>query len=35
MLTREMPFSLIVSVVSAGIYTAVQAELAAEVSIEV
>jgi hypothetical protein len=35
MVTREMPFSLIVSVVSAGIYTAVQAELAAEVSIEV
>lgn len=35
MQSREMPFSLIVSVVSAGIYVAVQAELAAEVTIEV
>ncbi len=35
MLTREMPFSLIVSVVGDGIYTAVQGELAAEVLIEV
>jgi hypothetical protein len=35
MLAREMPFSLIVSVVGGGIYAAVQAELAAEVSIEV
>ena len=35
MLSREMPFSLIVSVVSTGIYAAVQTELAAEVLIEI